>query len=298
MHKLCFLASFVLIKVLINPMTINSLNRPIFFWQAMIRNMLYTCTRRVAFVFMLLLVSLSCMAGEIVITGMYNGKNIYVHNPMNGSSGCISSIQVNGKALSAPSSSAIDIDLSHLKMKDKVEIKITHGDNCRPKVINPTALAEKADFQFGFSEVTAATIEWVGRSENKDSKYFIEVFRNNTWHTITTKQCVAQAGNNKYSIQVNHAESICKYRIKYYNMATGESQYSRSMEFVPTARKTVKKAVAANKIEFSTEIDYELLDREYNVVLKGKGNIVDINNLKKGEYHLVFDNQIELLAKN
>jgi hypothetical protein len=291
-------SQFCATQNLINPMAINSLNYPILFQQAITRNMLYTCTRKVAFVCMLLLVSLSGMAAEIVITGMYNGKNIYVHNPMNGSSGCISSIQINGKILSAPQSSAIDIDLSHFKIKDKVEIKIIHGDNCRPKVINPTALAEKADFQFGFSEVTAATIEWVGRGETKDSRYFIEVFRNNTWHTITSKQCIAQAGNNKYSIQVNHAESICKYRIKYYNMATGESQYSRLMEFVPTARKAVKKVVASNKIELSTETDYELLDGEYNVVLKGKGNIIDINNLKKGEYHLVFDNQIEILAKN
>lgn len=279
-------------------MTINSLNRPILLLKTMKKSAFYTFTEKVVWVFAFLLLSNYCRAAEIVITGMYNGKNIYVHNPMNGSSGCISSIQVNGKPLSAPQSSAIDIDLSHLKIKDKVEIKITHGDNCRPKVINPTALAEKADFQFGFSEVTAATIEWVGRGENKDSKYFVEVFRKNTWHTITTKQCIAQAGNNKYSIQVNHAESICKYRIKYYNMATGESQYSRNMEFVPAARKAIKKAVAANKIEFSTETDYELLDKEYNVVLKGKGHMIDINNLKKGEYHLIFDNQIELLAKN
>ncbi len=248
---------------------------------------------------MFFLVSLSCLAGEIVITGMYNGKNIYVHNPTNGSSGCISSIRVNGKVLAVPQSSAIDIDLSHLKMKDKVEIKITHADNCRPKVINPTAIAEKANFQFGFSEVTATTIEWVGRGENKDSRYFIEVFRNNTWHTITTKQCAAQTGNNKYSIPVHHnTESICKYRIKYYNMSTGESQYSPNMEFVPAARKAVKKTVTPDKIELSSETDYALLDYEYNIVLKGRGSVIDLNNLKKGEYHLVFDNQIELLAKN
>jgi hypothetical protein len=285
-------------KVLINLMKVSSSSPLIFLQQTMKKNKLHACTGKIAFTFMLLLVSLSCWAGEIVITGVYNGKNIYVHNPMNGSCGCISSIQVNGKTLSAPQSSAIDIDLSYLKIKDKVEIKISHSDNCRPKVINPTALAEKVDFQFGFSEVTASTIEWVGRGENKDSKYFVEVFRNNTWHTLATKHCTAQAGNNKYSIQVNHAENICKYRIKYYNTATGESQYSRNLEFIPTARKTIKKTVAANKIEFSNETDYELLDKDYNIVLKGKGSVIDINNLKKGEYHLVFDNQIELLAKN
>lgn len=237
-------------------------------------------------------------AGEIVITGVYNGKNIYLHNPVSGGSGCVSGIYVNGKELPAPKSSAIDIDLSHLKPKDKVEIKITHADNCRPKIINPAALAEKADFQFGFSEVTARTIEWVGRGETKDSRYFIEVFRNNTWHTIATKLCMAQNGNNRYSVPVAHVDNICKYRIKYYNITTGESQYSQLLEFIPMARKVTKKEVAANKIEFSNETEYQLLDEDFNIVLQGKGSVIDINNLKKGAYHLVFDHQIELLAKN
>lgn len=259
------------------------------------------CTSRFVWVVLLTLAAgispLRVSAGEIVITGVYNGKNIYVHNPVE-EGRCISSIIVNGKVLPAPQSSAIDIDLSHLKMKEKVEIRIIHGDQCRPKIINPSALVEKPDFQFAFSEVTASSIEWVGRGENRESKYFIEVFRDNTWHTIAAKQCTALNGNNKYSVPIIHEGSICRYRIKYYNMLTGESSYSRQMEFIPAARKVVKKSVADNKIEFSSETDYTLLDNEYNVVLKGKGNTIDINHLKKGEYRLVFDNQIELLAKN
>ncbi|WP_448518947.1 hypothetical protein [Rhodoflexus sp.] len=246
---------------------------------------------------LLLLVALSASAGEIVVSGLYNGKNVYLQNPVSGSNTCISGIYLNGRELPAPKSSAIDIDLSHLKPKDRVEIRIVHADNCRPKVINPNALAEKPDFQFAFSEVTDRTIEWVGRGENKDSRYFVEVYRNNTWYTISTKQCIAQTGNNKYSVQVNHTGNICKYRIKYYNAVTGESQYSNQMEFISAARKVTKCEVAANKIEFSNEIDYQLLDNEYNIVLKGKGSIIDINNLKKGEYHLVFDNHIEYLSK-
>ncbi|MCS7018049.1 MAG: hypothetical protein RMJ87_02855 [Cytophagales bacterium] len=237
-------------------------------------------------------------AGEIVLTGVYNGKNIYIHNPINAGKSCITGIVLNGKVLPAPQSSAIDVDLSHLQMKDRVELRIIHSDDCRPKVINFTALVEKPDFQFAFSEVTAHSIEWVGKGENKESKYFVEVFRNNTWYTVATKQCTALNGNNKYSLPIVHEGNICKYRIKYYNMMTGESSYSRQMEFIPAAQKPVKKAILANKIEFTAETDYALLDNEYNVVLRGRGSIIDINNLKKGEYHLIFANQIEPLAKN
>lgn len=239
-----------------------------------------------------------CIGGEIVLTGVYNGKNLYIHNPVKGASTCISGIYLNDQPLPAPKSSAIEIDLSHLKLREKVELRIIHNEDCQPKVINPSAVAERENFQFRFSEVTAHTIEWVGRGEQKDSKYFVEVYRNNTWHTIATKQCDGTAGNHYYSVPVTHMGNNCLYRIKYYNSLTGESQYSNQLEFLPHAIKITKTQHPSGKIEFSQETEYQLLDQYFNIVLKGRGYTLDMSRLKEGEYRLVYDHQIEPLSKH
>jgi hypothetical protein len=44
-------------------------------------------------------------------------------------------------------------------------------------------------------------------------------------------------------------------------------------------------------IEFSDDTRYEIFDMYGNVVLKGFGNEVDVQNLKKGTYYINYDNK-------
>jgi hypothetical protein len=92
----------------------------------------------------------SAYGSNIILNGIYTGKNLYVQNPFSDLGGfCITSKPVvNGSVSTALiHSSAFEIRLSdyNLKNGDSVHIVITHDDNCLPKVLNPEAIGLKRD---------------------------------------------------------------------------------------------------------------------------------------------------------
>jgi hypothetical protein len=236
-------------------------------------------------------------AQELSIAGVHNGKNLYLYNPVSSGSSCISAIYVNGNPVKVANASAIEIDLTHLKPRQSVEVKVLHGESCKPKFLNPNVIRPTLDFQFGFSEVTGGSIEWVARGEKNGSRFFIETFRQNTWVTEKTMSCNSGSGNNRYTVPVQHSAGSNLYRIKYMNGTTGETQYSRVMEF-ESARKVAEVQFAGDFIRFSMPVNYEVVDIQYNTVLKGNGNQIDCGRLSQGNYYIVYDHKIATYAHN
>src|SRR6476661_5594118 len=109
--------------------------------------------------------------GVIVLEGNYQGKNLYVQNPFAGSGVgfCVQEVRVNGNVTTDEfASSAFEIDFRNLQLKlgDKVEVKITHKDDCKPKVLNPEVLKPKSTFEvIGMSVDKDGTLKWQTRSE-------------------------------------------------------------------------------------------------------------------------------------
>ena len=96
--------------------------------------------------------------GVIIIEGNYQGKNLYVQNPFasGGVGFCVTEVYVNGNLTTDETqSSAFEIDFKPHKLTigDKVEIKIKHKEDCRPKVLNPEVLKPKSTY-----EVTAMSV--------------------------------------------------------------------------------------------------------------------------------------------
>src|SRR5271163_2841123 len=90
--------------------------------------------------------------GVIIIEGNYQGKNLYVQNPFaSGNVGfCVTEVYVNGNLTTDETqSSAFEIDFKPHKLTigDKVEIKIKHKEDCRPKVLNPEVLKPKSTYE-------------------------------------------------------------------------------------------------------------------------------------------------------
>ena len=106
-----------------------------------------------------LFISTACFStGVIVLTGNYQGKNLYIQNPY-GSGGvgfCVIEVLVNGNiATDEIASSAFEVDFKPHKLNvgDKVEIKIKHKEDCKPKVLNPEVLKPKSTFEIGRAHV-------------------------------------------------------------------------------------------------------------------------------------------------
>ena len=122
---------------------------------------------------LLLLLSGDLLAGELILSGVYHGSSLYVQNPHDGENNyCIKDIYVNGKKhMDAPSTSVFTIDLSSIGKGNKVKVEIYHSDGCEPKVINPTAIRIKDEFQFIFLEMDDHQIHWKTKGEKNLGKY-------------------------------------------------------------------------------------------------------------------------------
>lgn len=53
----------------------------------------------------------------------------------------------------------------------------------------------------------------------------------------------------------------------------------------------------SNKIYFTANVDYEILNNQKKLIKKGKGKEVDVSNLQRGVYYVSFDNRTEQFLK-
>ncbi len=246
-----------------------------------------------------MLTSSQLWAGELLLSGVYRGSNLYVQNPHDGEGNyCITAIYINNQKLDqVPQATAFDLDLSSLEVNAPVIIKIFHNDNCRPKILNPNAIRTKDDFQFSSVQVQNGTIVWKAKGEKKFGKYFIMKNQHNTWEMIKAVDSEGTPNDNEYTEKVLHHSGKNRYKVKYLDV-TGRIFYSDEVEFesqkeqVDFFPKRVSKTLS-----FTSEVEYEILDAYGVSVKKGIGTIVDCSDLKTGAYYVVFDNKTEKFFK-
>ncbi|MGD1842945.1 MAG: T9SS C-terminal target domain-containing protein [Thermonemataceae bacterium] len=236
-------------------------------------------------------------AQEIILKGVYQGKNLYVQNPLaaNKSSFCTKEVFVNNrKVLSSPKSSSFEIDLSYLKLNQGVTIKILYVAGCKPKVINARAIQPSAAFQFTQFKVEADRIVWHAKGESASSAYYVEKFVNNNWRNIKTV-IGAQAG--AYAIQAKHTAGLNKYRVKY-GERNGKIYYTQAIIY--RANNVEIKFYPKNvntKIYFTAVVAYEILDANGKLLKKGTAKQVNASDLKRGIYYLNLDGRTEKFLK-
>ena len=239
-------------------------------------------------------------AGVITLAGVYQGKNLYVQNPFtsNMRDFCTNEVFVNNiKVMSNVKSSAYEIDLSHLKLNDPVTIKITHKDDCKPKILNPQVVRVKSKFQFTSFTVDETNINWNTKGEEPNSKFYLELFNNNNWITSQQVKGKGSSLSNNYSVGSKHHSGLNKYRVKVI-IPGGQVFYSKVAEYTSTlqAVEFYPKRVTKN-ITLSRETNYEVLDVYGNVVKKGIGSTIDCSSFKTGVYYLNIDNRTEKFFK-
>ena len=211
------------------------------------------------------LISHSISAEEITLIGVYQGKNIYVQNPLSDDmvSFCTNSVYVNDLLIiSSPKTSAYEIDLSGLNLSDPVVIRIVHKGSCHPKVINPQVIRPKSQFQFVSLFVDAKSIRWFTKGEKEAGKFFIEQYLNNKWVIIKTVDSKGSFDQNQYQVDAIHQSGLNRYRIKYL-AETGNTYYSKVDEFFSEKEPvTFYPTRVTDKITLSQETTYEVLDAQ------------------------------------
>ncbi len=246
--------------------------------------------------------------GVIILEGNYQGKNLYVQNPY-GSGGvgfCVTEVLVNGNiATDEIASSAFEVDFKPHKLNvgDKVEIKIKHKEDCKPKVLNPEVLKPKSTFEvISMSFEKNGLVKWSTKSETGKLAFAIEQFRWNKWVKVGEIDGNGTPATNNYSFTVQPHSGKNQVRVRQTDYS-GQPRLSKPVDVMADVPEITFAPVKASKdINFLAndkpiETMYEIYDQYGNIVKKGFGSKVDVSNLPKGGYFLNFDNKMGEFVK-
>jgi len=259
--------------------------------------------KKILFAIFLFVSTAVCATGVIVLEGNYQGKNLYVQNPFAGSGVgfCVSEVRVNGNVTTDEiASSAFEIDFRNLQLKigDKVEVKISHKDDCKPKVLNPEVLKPKSTFEIiNMSVDKDLTFKWSTKGETGKLSYTVEQFRWNKWVKIGEVEGIGTPDANNYSFKVVPHSGKNQYRVKQVDY-TGQPKISKTVDYMSVSPEiTFSPAKVSKEITFltgstPTETMFEIYDQFGNIVKRGFASAVDAVNLAKGAYYLNYDNKM------
>jgi len=246
--------------------------------------------------------------GVIILEGNYQGKNLYVQNPFaSGNVGfCVTEVLVNGNVTTDETqSSAFEVDFKphQLKIGDKVEVKIKHKSDCKPKVLNPEVLKPKSTFEVtGMTCGDDGTLKWSTKSEQGKLAFVIEQFRWNKWVKVGEIDGVGTAATNNYEFKVSPHSGKNQFRVKQTDYS-GQPRLSKPVDYlskscdVTFAPQKASKDITFYCADKPTETMYEIYDQYGNIVKRGFGDKIDVTNLPKGGYFLNYDNKMGEFVK-
>jgi hypothetical protein len=254
---------------------------------------------------------LQAQGGVIILEGNYQGKNLYVQNPF-GSGGvgfCVLEVKVNGNITTdETNSSAFEIDMKPHKLNigDKVEIKVFHKDDCKPKILNPEVLKPKSTFEVvNMTADKEGLIKWTTKSETGKLAFAIEQFRWNKWVKVGEVEGNGTPTSNDYTFKVTPHSGKNMVRVRQTDYS-GQPRLSKPVDFMSDVVEIDYAPIKASKdITFFAkgksdkliETMYEIYDQYGNIVKKGFGNKVDVSNLPKGGYFLNYDSKMGEFVK-
>ncbi|MDX2360540.1 MAG: hypothetical protein QNK23_07020 [Crocinitomicaceae bacterium] len=259
--------------------------------------------------FIALLITNTVAFGALSVEGTYQGKNLYVQNPMDedGFGYCATKVTVNGDIMPGGTSMGafeIDFSLFNIEIGEPVFIVIEHNDGCKPKILNPEVLLPRSTFTIVEINISNdGKLTWTTKAEQGKLPFIIEQYRWNKWVTVGEVQGLGGGQQNSYEFQVtpHSGENTIRVLQEDHSGTKRPSDEVKFMSPTPTVTKTPKKV--KNEIKFlanggPAETRYEIYDAYGNIVKKGVGSSVNCTNLLRGVYYINFDNVNEKFIKN
>ncbi|NVK63472.1 MAG: hypothetical protein HWE22_02750 [Flavobacteriales bacterium] len=254
------------------------------------------------------LTSISALAA-LSVEGTYQGKNLYVQNPMDdeGFGYCATKVTVNGDIMPGGTSVGafeIDFSLFNIEIGEPVFIVIEHNDGCKPKVLNPEVLLPRSTFKINSIDIdNDGNLTWSTSGEQGKLPFEVEQYRWNKWVTIGEVDGKGAGSVNNYQFKVtpHSGENTVRVTQSDHSGTKRPSQEVKFTSSTPAVSKSPTKV--KNEIKFTAngapvETRYEIYDAYGNIVKKGVGSKVNCSNLLRGVYYINFDNVNEKFIKN
>lgn len=255
--------------------------------------------RTVSLLLLLLVTPMVAIGQELSITGVYQGKPLFIQNPLVSTNQfCITDIYLNGRSLNLNLKiSAIEIDFKNIDLYTPVSVRITHDSLCLPKIVNQQAVFWHSSFRFNSVVVSDEELKWSTRGERERAIYTIEKLNGEEWLDVSVVESKADFAASEYIYYPEHSEGANKYRIKY-EPPSGNYLYSDEVEVVFYKEPiTFSPKVVSDKITLSKAAPFEILDANENVILAGSSKEIPLRLLKPGSYFIVLDGNKESFVK-
>jgi hypothetical protein len=249
-----------------------------------------------------MLFSSSVLAEVVIISGIYQGKDLYVKNPMtaDGSGYCVFEVLVNGQVTADQLNSAsfaVDLAIWKLNNGDPLEIVLRCKENCEVKILNPEVIYPTSSFQITSMTVSpTGGMEWTTEKETSSLVFVIEQFRWNKWIKVGEVKGQGIPETCRYNFPLNLHTGSNTFRI--YQMDYKGQHTSEEYKIESTAPEVkIKSTKISNSIEFSSVTDYEVVSEFGTLITSGRGQSIDATKYTKGKYYVNFDNKVGAIVE-
>jgi len=227
---------------------------------------------------------------DLKITGVFQGKSLYVQNPYYSNLGefCIREVTVNKKKVDLNYQlSALKIDFKGVSMNSPVYIDVNHIAYCKPKIVNPLAINYHSNFKFTDLLLNDTTLYWEAKGDRPEGVYIIEQLNGDYWLELESVQSKGVFEGVSYEYVPHLLAGSNKFRIKY-SLPSGRYLYSDEMEYV-YYKEPITFNIASNRMIFSAITEYEVANDKGKVILRGEGKEIPLRSLRPGQYIIYFD---------
>lgn len=241
-----------------------------------------------------LLIFADASGQSLALSGIYQGKDLYIKNPFakNGVGFCVTQVHVNGELTRDEINSsafAIDFNILGVEVGDPIEVIVTYKKGCTPLVLNPESIKPHSTFEISDIEVRNNILSWTATKESGSLPYIVEQFKWNKWVKTGEVQGIGTAESHTYKFELTPYSGENKVRVKQVDYSN-KPRYSDAVTYEGKVSKvTFQPQKADDVINFSSSTYYEIFNLYGELIKTGYGKSVDVSNLDKGEYYLNYD---------
>jgi hypothetical protein len=242
------------------------------------------------------LLATSVWAEVIIISGIYQGKDLYVKNPMtaDNSGYCVFEVLVNGNITADQLNSAsfaVDLATWKLAKGDALEIVLRCKENCEVKILNPEVIYPNSTYEITSMKIEpSGSMAWTTEKESATIAFVVEQFKWNKWIKVGEVQGKGVPESCAYTFPANLHTGINTFRI-YQIDFKGQHTSSEYKAESNTPEIKIKNLKISNSIDFSDITDYEVVSEFGAKVASGRGKSIDATKFAKGRYYVSFDNK-------
>lgn len=252
---------------------------------------------RILLLLMLALTASGLFAEVVIISGIYQGKDLYVKNPMtaDGAGYCVFEVLVNGNVTADQVNSAsfaVDLAIWKLAQGDALEIVLRCKENCDVKILNPEVIYPNSTFKVASMKIDpTGGMTWTTEAESAVLTFVIEQFKWNKWIKVGEVKGQGKPESTSYTFPVKLHSGLNTFRLYQMDYKGQHTSEEYKVESV-TPEVKIKNPRISDRIEFSAETDFEVVSEFGAMVTAGRGQYIDASKYFKGKYYVNFDNKV------